>query len=114
MLAAFIDSARREAKHTAGTAAISFGAGILLCIGLAFWTAAGWMLLLTVTSPINAAMIMGAIFTGAALIGFAVVSVRGSNHKKRPAHAAPKPPTLDGLIAAFISGLTAGARTRSR
>jgi len=109
----FIRQARNTARRSARTAAIGLGASIALAVGLAFWTAAGWFFLLTQTTALNAAVIMGALYTGAGLIGFAVVSMRGS---KPPEPAAPppqSPPTVESLIAAFISGMNAGSRTRS-
>lgn len=105
--------ARAKARRTAKMAAIGLGASIALAIGLAFWTAAGWFFLLTLTTPLNAAVIMAAIWTGAGLIGFAITAALGD---KPSTPATPPPqtaPTIESLIAAFVSGMTAGSKTRS-
>ncbi|MCX7566576.1 phage holin family protein [Sulfitobacter sp. F26169L] len=114
MIGNLIANARAQAQHTAGTAAIGLCAGIALCIGLAFWTAACWMFLITVTSILNATIIIAAIYTGAGLIGLAIASMRSRKTPPAPEPVRqPEPPTMDNLVAAFMSGLTAGARTRS-
>jgi hypothetical protein len=114
MLGHLAEGMRLRAAHVARTTAIGLGAGILLCVGIAFWTAAGWMFLLTQTSAVNAAVIMGALYTGAALIGFGVVASRRRTPPPAPQPAPPPPtPSFDTLMGAFMSGVTAGARTRS-
>jgi|AntRauMFilla1563_2_1112583.scaffolds.fasta_scaffold45534_2 hypothetical protein len=100
-------SASAQAAHTARSTAIGLGAGILLCIGIGFWTLAGWMFLLTQTTAVNAAMIIGALYTGAALLGFGFLA---SRHAVPPPTAQPAPPTFDTLVAAFMTGLSAGSR----
>lgn len=88
-------------------------AGLAILAGLAFWTAAGWFFLLTVTTPLNASLILGALYTGAGLIGFGIVSMR-SRKAAAPRKPAKAPEaTLESLVSAFITGLNAGARTRS-
>lgn len=112
MINAILHNARAKAEHTAGTAAIGLAASIALGIGLLFWTGAGWPFLLTVTTPLNPAMILGAVYTGAGCIGFAVVSTR----RQAPVQKEPiveAAPTVDNLISAFLSGLSAGSRKRS-
>ncbi|WP_298858584.1 hypothetical protein [uncultured Sulfitobacter sp.] len=112
MISAIVNKARAKAEHTAGTAAIGLGASLALGVGLAFWTGAGWLYLITVTTPLNAAMILGALYTGAGCIGFAVVATR----RQAPITKEPvveTSPTFDNIMSAFMSGVTAGARTRS-
>lgn len=68
-----LTTARAQARETAQTAAIGVFAIVALAVGISFWTVAGWLFLLTVTTAA----------------------------------------TLEKLIAAFISGMNAGAKTRS-
>jgi amino acid transporter len=96
-------------KYAAGTAGIGAFATIALCVGLVFWTMAAWIFLATVVSTLAAALILGSFYTGAAFLGFAVMSAR----KRRViAHRPPRPLTTESIIAAFISGIKAGASTR--
>lgn len=111
MLEQLVSKARAQAEQTAQTAAIGLFACVALAVGLAFWTLAGWLLLVTVTSPANAAVILGAVYSGAGIIALAVISTR---RKKPVPQPAPKPDaSLESLLSAFMTGLNAGARTRS-
>lgn len=90
----------------------------MLAVGIAFWTIAAWLFLLTVTTAVNAPIILGALYTGAGLVGFGVASMRSQKTVQKPAPPEPVSPkspeaTLEKLIAAFISGMNAGAKTRS-
>jgi len=109
-----VGALRARAGHAARTTAIGATAVILLCIGLGFWTFAGWLFLLTLTSAPIAAVIMAALFTGASLL---IIGILASGRSKIPPPPTPAPqpaPTIDSLIAAFITGLTAGARIRKQ
>ena len=113
MFANLISHARAQAQHTAGVAAIGLGAGIALCVGLAFWTVAIWFLVLAVAGPVTAALIIGALYTGAGLIGLSIASTRARKNISPPKPVEEPPaPDMDGLIGAFITGLKAGARAR--
>lgn len=114
MFDTLISQARNSARRSAKTAAISAGAAVALAVGLAFWTAAGWIFLLTLTTSLNAAIIIGALYTGAGLIGFAIASMRGSKTPPpQPAQPPKGAPTIESFITAFMTGVTAGSRTRS-
>ncbi|MEQ6249289.1 hypothetical protein ABMC89_10405 [Sulfitobacter sp. HNIBRBA3233] len=115
MLDRLLAHASHRASHAAGSAAIGLGAGILLFVGLGFWTAAGWIFLISVTTALNAALIMGSVFFGAALIGFAIVAIRRRNERIRNSHssARQKAMSIEQIILAFVTGMTAGSRTRS-
>ena len=114
MLSHLVARARVQVEQTAQTAAIGLFACVALTVGLVFWTLAGWLFLLTVTTPLNAAVILGAVYTGVGLIGLASVSMRRKKPVPQPAPVAPAPEaTFEGLMAAFMSGMNAGARTRS-
>jgi|AntRauTorckE5430_2_1112549.scaffolds.fasta_scaffold12883_3 hypothetical protein len=98
-----------KTKHAAGTAGIGLIASFALCIGLGFWTLSAWMFLLTQTTPLNAAIILAAVYTGAGLIGFGVVSSRKRSHVQ---HQPPATATVDSLMSAFMTGVKAGSSTR--
>lgn len=113
MISKLLSQARTQARHSAGTAGIGLFAGLALCVGLAFWTGAAWYLLVTLTSPFHACLILGAIYTGAALIGFAIVAARADKPSPPPEPEKKPEATMDNLVSAFMTGLSAGARTRS-
>ena len=115
-----LQSRIHDAASRAGrTAAIGLGASVALCVGLGFLTLSAWLFLLTVTEPAMAALIIGGVYTGTALIAFATLSSSDRNTRKPSAklqektaeaeEEAPLPP----LAQAFVSGLRAGARARS-
>lgn len=114
MIDLLLDGVRIKAERAANTAAIGFGAGLALAIGIAFWTAAGWMFLITLTTPLNAAVMLGAFFSGAGIIGFGIIAARRRRRVVRARKAPPPPPAADmgGLLAAFMTGLSAGSRER--
>lgn len=98
---------KTKAKQAARTAGIGAAAMLALAIGLMFWTLAAWLFLLTQTSPLGAAAILGALYSGAGLIGVAVVLMR-----KEPQEQPTATPTIDSLVSAFMTGVKAGSRTR--
>jgi hypothetical protein len=108
-----IAHARAKAGYSAKTASIGMFAAFAMIIGLAFWTAAAWLLLLTLTTALNASLIIGAFYTGAGLLGFGIVAVRTQKSVAPPAPVKAPEATLESLISAFITGLNAGARKRS-
>ncbi len=114
MLGQFVSRAEAKASHAARSAAIGLGAGIALCVGLFFWTLAAWLFLLTVTSSMVAALIIGCIYSGGGLIGFAIISSRGRKTPPAPVQRNPEPQVgLDALVAAFMKGAQAGSRVKS-
>ena len=114
MLGQFVSRAEAKASHVARSAAIGLGAGIAMCIGLFFWTLAAWLFLLTVTAPMVAALIIGCIYSGGGLIGFAIISSRSRKPPPAPLQSKPEPQVgLDGLVDAFIKGAQAGSRVKS-
>lgn len=102
------------ATRTAQTAALGAGAVFLLAIGLMFMTLAAWLYLVSVTTALIAALIMGAAYLGVGCLLLVIMSAR-SRHKPAP------PPTvattadsmLMQVITAFITGITAGRQSRS-
>ena len=114
MLSHLVARVRVQVEQSAQTAAIGLFVFIALSVGLVFWTMAGWLFLLTVTTPLNAAVILAAVYTGIGLIALAMASVRRKKPVVRPEPVAAAPDaSLEGLLAAFMTGMNAGARTRS-
>lgn len=113
MLTHLLHKARAEAEHTVGTVKIGLFAGIALGVGAGFWTLAAWLFLVTVTTPLNAAVIIGAVYSGAGLIGLGVAASRKRKPKVSAVPAPEAAATMDGLVGAFMTGLTAGTRARS-
>lgn len=113
-----LDKASRKASHAAGSAAIGLGAGVALAVGVAFWTLAAWLFMTEVTTAMNAAAIIGAVYVGLGCLGFAVVSIRGKKQKTYHPPAAEHAPqqqqaNVDNLMGAFVTGMNAGIRARS-
>ncbi|KIN65828.1 hypothetical protein Z945_875 [Sulfitobacter noctilucae] len=120
MIAGLIHQAQRKASRTARKAAFGAGGAICIGIGLGFLTAAAWLFLITVTTSLNTALIIGGVYTGLGLILVGIASA-GEAHeapKSKPQQAS-KPAShepgamVPELIAAFTSGLAAGQKTRS-
>jgi len=120
MLSHLAVRAGETARHTARTALIGAGAAVCLCIGAGFLTAAFWLFLVSVTTALNAALILGGFYSGIGLILIAILSIRSRERRIRHAEhlAAAKRPApgqaeYAGLIAAFMTGLSAGRKARS-
>jgi fatty acid desaturase len=104
------------ATRTAQTAALGAGAVFLLVIGLGFMTLAAWLFLISVTAPVNAALIMGAVYLGAGCLVLVALSVRNNRQEKQaspPPVSATADTVLMQLVTAFITGITAGRKSRS-
>lgn len=114
MFELFEQRASHAAKKAGRTVAIGLGALISLGVGCAFLTLSAWLFLVTVTEPAIAALIIGGVYTGAALI---LLARAGTSKSEKPAPAPtpdqPLPPDMSPLVAAFVTGIQAGARARS-
>lgn len=120
MLDTIIQNAQETAAQKAQNAAIGFGAGLAIAVGLGFLTVASWLLLVSITTTVIAAVILGGAYMGLGLILLATISIRSRNHRKRKmraerARVTEHPPAdpLAQVILAFVSGLKAGRNTRS-
>ncbi|UWR22695.1 hypothetical protein [Sulfitobacter sp. S190] len=115
MLDHFVTRIEHGVSDAASAAAIGLGAGIALAVGVAFWTVAGWMLLVRLADPLIAAVVMGALYTGAGLIALAIMSMRRRRKKriKQDMRATHSPGGVQGLLTAFMTGMTAGSQSRS-
>lgn len=124
MLGLITDRLAEKATYTAQTAAIGLGAFLCLVVGSIFLTIAGWLFLLTLTTPLTASVILGSLFFGIGLLLFVVISIRSSIRKREKhrrmlqAQAAQQAQLsgglggLAGVIAAFINGVNEGRRAR--
>lgn len=109
------------ASHTAGQAGLGIAAGLLLAVGIGFLTLSAWLILLTLTTPIQSALILAGAFIGLSLILFAAISLRAKSHSRRAVlrarhakEAVVQTPasTTGALLGAFLSGMAAGSKSR--
>ncbi|QIE47331.1 hypothetical protein G5B38_18370 [Pseudohalocynthiibacter aestuariivivens] len=114
-----VDSLRQDARAAARTAALA-SAGVLLgIVGLGFLTVALWMFIVIVSTPLTAATVIGALYSGVALILLAIASSRRSRVTTDPAPAAAPPPPPPAapfvqMAEGFAMGMQAGRAARSR
>ncbi|MCA0042240.1 phage holin family protein [Celeribacter litoreus] len=96
-----------KAQDLARRTTLGLAGGLLLIIGLGFLTLAAWILLVDLQGTANAALIIGCVYTGAALLTLAATRV-----KRQPAPP-PEQPSPMGLVSqAFLEGLGAGYSAR--
>ena len=96
------------AASAARKAALMIAGLLLLGIGLAFLTAAMWMVLSMAYGTLTAAAVLGAVFCGIGLIVLALAS------SPRRRHVAPPHPAKNPLMDAFLAGLQAGSNPGRR
>lgn len=112
--------AQVKASQTAQTAVLGLGASLLLAVGVGFLTAALWIYLVTVSTALTAAIIIGAIYFGAGLIMIAVMSAKRRSAQRqierielaRQHKSSDIQGTLQQVILAFVSGMQAGRKGR--
>ncbi|KIN62938.1 hypothetical protein Z946_1801 [Sulfitobacter noctilucicola] len=116
MLSGLINRAKQSASRTARKTALGGAAGLCLAVGTGFFTAAAWLYLITVTTALNATLILGGAYMG---IGFILIACMSMVGDKVPQKSTEQDTSLvpdadfSKLMAAFMTGLTAGRRSRS-
>lgn len=118
MFDGLIDKAQDAAARTGRQAAIGLGAAICLSVGLAFLTFASWLFLISVTTPLNAALIIGGVYSGAGLIMIGSLSAGDNGTVSSSENQAQSSTPTDEnmgpkIVEAFMNGLQAGRRVRS-
>jgi len=116
MLSGFIRQAQRTAKQTARKAALGLVGGLFALAGTSFLTLAAWLYLMTVTTALNAALILGAAYMGLELIFLALSAAKTgpSAHQKPAEPAEPKQDDMmSQVVTAFMTGVQAGQKARS-
>ncbi|QUJ75957.1 hypothetical protein KDD17_13620 [Sulfitobacter albidus] len=108
-----LDKASASAKSAARNAALGLIAGLTFTVGLAFLTVAAWLVLATLMPLFQVAAIIGAVYVGIACIVLAILLTRGKGTTEPAPVASPPPPSFDGLLGAFMTGMNAGAQARS-
>jgi site-specific recombinase len=111
-------SARIQDAVSRTLQSIVLGAGALFClsIGLAFLTLAAWLYLISVTTSMMAALILGSVYAGIGLILLAVASSGPRRSKAKYAKRLDQPneeAEIAKIVAAFMTGVTAGRKSRS-
>lgn len=114
MLSGLMDHLRGRLRRAARAAMLSATAALMLLIGLMFLTLAAWLYLITVTSTLGAALILGAAYLG---VGFLLLAIAGSGAQAPPAqaeesHTSSEHDGLKNLVLAFLGGITAGQKAR--
>ena len=108
----------RKVARAGKTAALGLGAGLLLIAGLAFLTVAAWITLATAAGALTAATVVGAVYLGAGCIMLAIALTGRDKPDHATANYAAHEPEIPSdtppLMAAFMHGMNAGARTASR
>ena len=111
-----VDKAKQSVARALRTTVIGAGAGLCLVAGAALLTLAGWLFLVTVTTPMNAALILGGIYLGLGFILIGVASAARSSDSQGKAAQQQQDAdenVVPKLIAAFMTGMQAGRSTRS-
>lgn len=89
-------------------------AGTLLClIGGGFLTAAAWIGLSALLSPLHAATIIGCAYVGVGLCIIGLSRLRHEAPNSGPSTPKAQDTQAPALMEAFLHGLKAGAQTRS-
>ncbi|MFG6589914.1 phage holin family protein [Sulfitobacter sp. 1A12157] len=115
MLSSVMQHLRGSVRRALRTAMLSAGAALFLLIGLLFLTLAAWLYLITVTTALTAALILGAVYFG---IGFLLLAMAGADAEGAAPPSRPKDPAtsehdgLKNLVMAFLAGITAGQKAR--
>lgn len=115
MLTSVMQHLRGSVRRAVRTAMLSAGAAIFLLIGLLFLTLAAWLYLITVTTTLTAALILGAAYFGVGFLMLALAGSDGSTARQAPQQEEPTSAEHDGLknlVMAFLAGITAGQKAR--
>lgn len=111
-----IHRAQDAAARSARKAALGLGASLCLAVGAGFLTVAAWLFITTLTSAMNAALIIGGVYMG---VGFILIGVMSSKDttKTAPRHGTT-PQSSDAdmgpkIVEAFMTGVRAGQNARS-
>lgn len=103
---------KSAAARAGKRAAWSVGGILFAAVGLGFMTAALWLVLLTVVTPLYACVVLGLIYLGLGCISFAAAAMTGKPHDVDVYKTAEAPKTgvnAPPLVEAFLYGLQAGS-----
>ncbi|QFT58142.1 hypothetical protein FIU94_04840 [Sulfitobacter sp. THAF37] len=107
--------AQIKAAQTAQTAVLGLGASLLLAVGIGFLTTAFWIFLVSIADALIAALIIGALYAGAGMIMLAVMSAKRRAAQRQLERielekqtGSDLQGTIQQLILAFVTGITAG------
>ncbi|MCA0919205.1 hypothetical protein [Pseudooceanicola nanhaiensis] len=84
---------------------------VLMLVGLAFLTVAGWILLATTYDTLIAATVIGCVYFGLGLV-FLGFAMRRPRMPVPPTPVAAPMAAMPGLMGAFLQGLSAGRAAR--
>ncbi len=106
----------KKVEAAARKAALFSASALLAMVGAAFLTGAAWLLLAELQSAIFAATVIGAVYFGLALVGFAVAS----SSSKKALLSQTQNVDLSGLsplqlvVVSFLQGIEQGARNKRK
>ena len=110
------ENLKASAAQTARRSAFGLLGGLALVVGIAFLTVALWIVLVNVADSLTAALVIGSIYVGSALILLAFSLSGRSDPPTVRAHHRQAPPSkaeaMVGIAAAFFEGLGAGLTAR--
>lgn len=102
---------RHIAAETGKTAALGLATGLMLAVGIGFLTVAAWIVLAANVGAGSAALVIGAVYVGIALVMAAFLLAGPKSPPPPPAR--PENPMQDVLVA-FMQGLSAGKTAARR
>ena len=108
MLSSVMNHLRGSLRRALRTAMLSAGAALFLLIGLLFLTLAAWLYLITVTTALTAALILGAVYFG---VGFLLLAMAGSD--RAPAAQAPRADQCPTFFETAYHSINSSNRTSS-
>ena len=105
-----LDATLRRAGRTAALGAVAL---VTMLVGMGFLTLAAWLVLAAVMSPVLAAFTLGAFYMGLSLLVLFVLMLGRRRVVVPPPHPVTTEAAVAEVIAAFITGVTAGRKARS-
>ena len=113
-----VHQAQDAAARTARKAVLGLGAVLCLAAGTAFLTAAAWLYLVSITTPLIAAAIIGGAYCGVGFVLLGVAAASGGSSKTpEPSHSSAAHAEGENMgpkiVEAFMTGLQAGRRART-
>ena len=106
-------SIRHQAARTAQQAGLITGGMLICAVGVGFLTLSAWLLLVSLTDPAYAALIIAGTYLG---VGAILVGLSGRSGSPNMAHSSAQgDQQVSSLVEAFLYGLNAGRQaTKSR
>lgn len=111
---------RSAARNVARRSAFAIVASVLLGVGIAFLTVAGWIYLASISTRLTAALVIGFFYFGGGIILLAINWGREAQSHARaeaeqtPGLTASTTSTVPPLVEAFFFGLNAAMQSKGK